>query len=61
MKPSELRAWIKRRRLSHEQAAEILAISVNALRKNLYGAARINPQTRRIIELVDKADENNVL
>jgi hypothetical protein len=54
LKPSTLRAWIKRRRLKHHEAAELLALSVAGLRKNLYGITPIGPQTARIVELLDK-------
>ncbi len=54
MKPATLRAWIERRRLSHQEAADLLALSLAGLRKNLYGVTRIGPQTERIIELLDK-------
>ena len=54
MKPTELRAWIKSRRLSHEGAAELLAMSRDGLRKNLYGKTPIGAQTARIVELIDK-------
>ena len=50
----ELRSWIKRRRLSHERAAPLLALSVSELRKKLYGAVKVGKQTARIAELTDK-------
>jgi hypothetical protein len=54
MEARELRDWIKRRRLSHEEAARLLALSVTALRKNLYGVHPVGAQTERIAELIDR-------
>jgi len=53
----ELRTWIKRRGLSHLEAASLLALSVSALRKNLYGASPVGEQTARITELIDRLVE----
>jgi hypothetical protein len=50
----ELRAWIKRQGLSHQAAAQILALSLDGLRNNLYGRRPIGAQTARIIELFDR-------
>jgi len=58
MTREELRSWIKRRRLSHEQAAFLLAISVSELRKKLYGAVKVGEQTAKITELSDKLAES---
>ena len=57
MTPTTLRAWIKSRRLSHDEAAELLAMSRNSLRKNIYGQNAISRQTKRIIELLDRPEE----
>jgi hypothetical protein len=54
MKPAELRAWIERNGLSHERAAWQLALTRNVLRKYLYGASRISPQTALLVELLDE-------
>lgn len=54
MTAAELRQWIKRRRLSHRQAAELLRLSLDGLRKNLYGQTPVSPQTERIAQLLDK-------
>jgi len=58
MTREELRSWIKRRRLSHEQAASLLALSVSELRKKLYGRVKVGKQTARLAELLDRLDEN---
>ncbi len=55
MTPETLKSWIKSRRLSHQDAADLLAITLNVLHKNLYGATPIGAQTERIIELIDEA------
>lgn len=54
MTPDELHAFIKGRGLSHREAAEILGLTRNALRKNLYGVNPVSAQTERIIELLDQ-------
>jgi hypothetical protein len=54
MTPATLHAWIKGRRLSHKQAAALLAESIHTLRKQIYGTISIGPQTVRIIELLDE-------
>jgi hypothetical protein len=54
MTPAELRAWIERNRLSHDEAAWLLALSRNTLRKNLYGVTKVSYQTALIIELRDR-------
>jgi hypothetical protein len=51
MTADELRAWIKRRGLTHAAAARLLAMSIKGLRKNLYGERRISPRTERIVQL----------
>ena len=56
MTPADLRAWIRRRHLSHEEGAELLAISVNSLRKYLYGVVPIGRQTERIIDLINQKE-----
>ena len=53
MTPETLKTWIKSRRLSHQEAADLLAESIFTLRKQLYGKIAIAPQTERIIELLD--------
>lgn len=53
MTPETLRAWIRQRHLSHEEAADLLGLSVHGLRKNLYGVNPVNPQTERIMTLLD--------
>jgi hypothetical protein len=55
MSPDALKAWIKQRGLSHQEAADLLAMSRDGLRKNLYGTRLISPQTEMIICLLDKA------
>ena len=57
MKPFALRDWIARRGLSHDTAAELLAVSLPTLRKRLYGVRPIGAQTARIVELLDRMDE----
>lgn len=52
----ELKAWVKRRGLSHEEAAKLLRLSVDGLRKNLYGLRPISEQTARIVELNDQLE-----
>jgi hypothetical protein len=52
--PTALREWIEDRRLSHREAADLLAMSRSALRKNLYGFSEIGAQTERIVELLDR-------
>ncbi len=59
MTPATLHTWIKDRRLSHQEAADLLAITVNMLRKQLYGVTAINPQTARIIELLNKRTQKH--
>jgi hypothetical protein len=53
---AELKSWIKRRRLSHSEAADLLALSRDGLRKNLYDVTPIGAQTARIVELLDAAE-----
>jgi hypothetical protein len=53
MTAAELRAWIKRRGLTHAAAARLLAMSIKGLCKNLYGETRISPRTERMVQLVD--------
>jgi predicted XRE-type DNA-binding protein len=62
MTPAELRAWIKQRRLSHDEAAELLAMSRPGLRKNIYGVTPIGAQTELIIgliEIIEKGPQND--
>jgi hypothetical protein len=54
MTAADLRAWIKRRRLSHEEAARLLGLSLDGLRNNLYGRRPIGAQTARIVQLLDE-------
>jgi hypothetical protein len=54
MDAQELRQWIERRGLSHEEAARLLALSIQGLRKQLYGVRRVGPQTERIVALIDR-------
>lgn len=54
MMPATLRDWIKDRRLSHQEAADLLAESIHTLRKQLYGKIIIGRQTERIIELIER-------
>ncbi len=56
MESEELRAWIKRRRLKHTEAAELLKLSVPALNKNLYRVHPIGAQTAQIVELLDQIE-----
>ena len=56
MTPADLKAWIKTRRLKHDAAAQLLAMSTNRLRQHLYGVTPIDPQTERIIELLDRVE-----
>jgi hypothetical protein len=56
MTAAELKIWIKRRHLKHSEAADLLALSRDGLRKNLYGVTSIGPQTERIIELLNEAE-----
>ena len=57
MTSDELRSWIWRRGLSHPEAASLLALSVSALRKNLYEITPVGKQTARITELIDRLVE----
>jgi hypothetical protein len=54
MTATELRAWIKRRRLSHEEAAQLLGLSLDGLRNNLYARRPVSAQTERIVQLLDE-------
>lgn len=51
MTAAELRAWIRREGLSHRAAAELLGMSLDGLRSNLYGRRPIGARTQRIVEL----------
>jgi hypothetical protein len=57
MTPGELHAWIKRRKLKHEEAAKLLGLSREGLRKNLYGVTPIGRQTEIIVEQRDKVEK----
>jgi hypothetical protein len=56
MTADELKAWIKRRRLSHREASYLLAMSIDGLRKNLYGQTPIGAQTERLAQVWDLAE-----
>ena len=54
MTAEALKAWIKARRLSHQEAATLLAMSVSGLRHNLYGQKPISKQTALIVKLRER-------
>jgi hypothetical protein len=58
MTPACLHDWIKDRRLSDQEAADLLAESVHTLRKQLYGKIIIGRQTERIIELMEDRERD---
>ena len=53
MTPADLHAWIEKRHLTHQDAADLLVMSRYALRERLYGRVPIGAQTERIIELLE--------
>ena len=53
MTATELREWIKRHGLTHQEAADLLAMSRDGLRKNIYGQSPIGAQTARIVQLLE--------
>jgi hypothetical protein len=61
MKPSALRAWIEKRHLTHQEAADLLVMSRYALRERLYGRVPIGAQTERIIELLEALRQDDEL
>ncbi len=54
MDATQLDAWIDRRGLKHKDAASLLGLTVDALRKRLYGVVPVDAQTARIAELLDE-------
>lgn len=54
MNASDLRAWTKARKLSHQQAADLLGLTLQTFRGKLYRPQRpVGRQTERIVQLLD--------